>query len=92
MGIRIYTGNRLESLVSELADRIASTKESIFDADIIVVQSKGMERWLKLQLASKIGICGNIKCPFPKNVINDEPSTNPNLDASFTINSHSHAH
>jgi exodeoxyribonuclease V gamma subunit len=35
---------------------------------LIVVQSQGMARWLKLQLAQQLGICSNCECPFPRAV------------------------
>jgi exodeoxyribonuclease V gamma subunit len=34
-------------------------------AETIVVQSKGMERWISLELARRQGICANVAFPFP---------------------------
>ena len=39
---------------------------SVFTPDIVVVQSQGMERWVKLQIAQYNGVSANIECPFPK--------------------------
>ncbi len=67
--ITLYSSNRLEWLAECLAD--AACGSSVFESDTVIVQSKGMERWLKLQLAEKNGICANINCPFPKTFIAD---------------------
>ena len=53
--------------------------------EIIVVQSKGMERWLSMELARHNGICANCKFPFPntflqeitKKVMPDLPERSP---------------
>jgi exodeoxyribonuclease V gamma subunit len=34
--------------------------------EIIVVQSRGMERWITMELARRNGICANVEFPFPK--------------------------
>ena len=39
--------------------------------EIIVVQSKGMERWLAIQLAQRLGICSNFRFPFPNAFVDD---------------------
>ncbi|RLA98445.1 MAG: exodeoxyribonuclease V subunit gamma, partial [Deltaproteobacteria bacterium] len=40
------------------------------DKEIIVVQSRGMERWLSLRLAEIHGICANYEFPFPNSFLN----------------------
>ena len=39
--------------------------------EIVVVQSKGMERWVSLELARLHGICANVRFPFPSRFIAD---------------------
>lgn len=39
--------------------------------EVILVQSRGMARWLSLQIASRLGVLANIYCPFPNSFIND---------------------
>lgn len=61
----LYHGNRLENLAEALAEVLREPLRSPFDRELIVVQSKGMERWIALQLATHWGICGNCEFPFP---------------------------
>jgi len=67
--IYLYSSNRLEWLAEKLAE--STENESVFEAETVIVQSRGMERWVKLQLAATTGICANITCPFPKSFIVD---------------------
>ena len=39
--------------------------------EIVVVQSRGMERWITIQLARIHGICANITFPFPNTILHD---------------------
>lgn len=64
-GIRLYSSNRLEILAEALADRLSAPLPSPFEQEVIVVQSRGMERWVSLQLARHHGICANYRFPFP---------------------------
>ena len=73
--IYLYSSNRLEVLAEKLAEGIGERRKtydndsrplSPFTPDIVVVQSQGMERWVKLQIAEYNGVCANIACPFPK--------------------------
>ena len=62
--LRLFTGNRLELLAKALANILETPPASPFEGEIIVVQSKGMERWLSMQLASHFGVCANCRFPF----------------------------
>lgn len=65
MPFKLFTSNRLEVLSDKLAEVLRRSPTSAFDREIVVVQSQGMERWLSLQLAEKLGICANVHFPFP---------------------------
>lgn len=64
-GIRLYSSNRLEILAEALADMLTTPLSDPLEQEIIVVQSRGMERWLSMQLARHHGICANCRFPFP---------------------------
>ena len=64
-GLYLHTSNRLEILADSLAELISQPLASPFDREIIVVQSRGMERWLRMQLALRHGISANLDFPFP---------------------------
>ncbi len=65
MPLNVFTSNRLEILADELAHILKEPLSDPLAKEIIVVQSKGMERWLSLQLATRHGICANTWFPFP---------------------------
>jgi exodeoxyribonuclease V gamma subunit len=67
--LRVFTSNRLEILADQLGRVLQETLPSPFDPEIIVVQSKGMERWICLQLAERQGVCANCRFPFPNTFV-----------------------
>ncbi len=64
-GLRIFTSNRLETLAGKLADVLRAPLASPLEPECIVVQSKGMERWVSMHLARRHGVCANTRFPFP---------------------------
>lgn len=69
--LRLYTGNRLDLLAKLLAKVLEPPLTSPLAPEIIVVQSKGMERWLSMQLAFHFGVCANCRFPFPNAFVNE---------------------
>jgi exodeoxyribonuclease V gamma subunit len=65
-GLHLFTSNRLETLAAKLAGRLRRPLPSPLQPEIVVVRNKGMERWLKLELARQHGICANCEFPFPE--------------------------
>ena len=84
-GLRLFTSNRLEVLAEKLADLLRPPLPSPLESEIILVQSKGMERWVSMELARYHGICANYRFPFPnrfvygvfREVIPDLPEISP---------------
>jgi len=70
-GFRLYTGNRLEQLVEKLAGLLDRSFHPPLTPEVIVVQSKGMERWLTLKIAEHLGIAMNIRFPFPQTFVEE---------------------
>ncbi|MRR36921.1 exonuclease V subunit gamma, partial [bacterium] len=68
-GIRLFSGNRLEILAQRLAEELSVPLPDPFEKEIIVVQSRGMEHWLSMQLARHQGVCANIDFPFPASMV-----------------------
>jgi exodeoxyribonuclease V gamma subunit len=64
--LKLHTSNRLEALAESLAETIRRPLRSPLQPELVMVQSQGMARWLKLQLAGRHGICANYSFPFPK--------------------------
>jgi len=71
-GLKLYTSNRMEALSAILAELLRD--EPLRDpltAEVVIVQSRGMERWLSLELARRRGICAHIRFPFPIHFVYD---------------------
>ncbi len=64
-GLRLYTSNRMEILADLLSRVLREPLPSPLEQEIIVVQSTGMERWLRMQIALHHGVCANVRFPFP---------------------------
>ncbi|MDP7353901.1 MAG: exodeoxyribonuclease V subunit gamma, partial [Desulfobacterales bacterium] len=82
-GLTIFTGNRLETLAKQLAQIVRAPITSPLSPEILLIQSKGMERWLSMELAKHNGVCANCSFLFPnvflreiyKKIIPDLPET-----------------
>ncbi len=70
-GFKLHISNRMEILLEELAGVVSVPLRSPLESEVIVVQSKGMERWLAQQLSRWFGIWANCIFPFPNRVILD---------------------
>ena len=70
-GLKLYTGNRLEDLARKLVELLSTPLASPLDKEVIVVQSKGMERWVRMELARCHGVCANVRFPFPNAIIQE---------------------
>ncbi len=66
---RLFTGNRVEILAELLSGVLKTPLKSALDKEIIVVQSKGMERWISMELARYHGVCANVSFLFPNDFI-----------------------
>jgi len=64
-GLNIFTSNRLEILAEQLAMIFREPLSSPISTEIIVVQSRGMGRWISMELARQSGVCANCAFPFP---------------------------
>jgi exodeoxyribonuclease V gamma subunit len=71
MPLTICTSNRMENLVEALAGVLRKPLASPFTPETLVVQSKGMQRWLAMELAARLGIWANCDYPFPNKLVWD---------------------
>ena len=80
-GLHLHMSNRLERLADSLSELLSEPLSSPFEKEVIVVQSRGMERWLRMELALRHGISANLDFPFPNafvktiysQIISDQP-------------------
>ena len=69
--LNIFTSNCMETLAEQLAFIVRTPLSSPFSPEIIVVQSRGMERWVAMELARHNGICANCFFPFPNTFLQE---------------------
>jgi exodeoxyribonuclease V gamma subunit len=67
--LHIHTSNHLERLIKAFASVIQQQPLPPLIPETIVVQSKGMERWLSMQLAQHIGVWAQGYFPFPNDLL-----------------------
>ncbi len=68
--LTIYHSNRLEALFEHLASVVVHDPiTDVFQAETILVQSRGMARWLSMALADRHNIAANMCFPFPGSFI-----------------------
>lgn len=67
--MHVHRSNRTEQLVEILCDVVRQPLASPFAKECIVVQGRGMERWLSMQLAQRLGVWANPEFPFPRALI-----------------------
>ncbi|MBN8247920.1 MAG: exodeoxyribonuclease V subunit gamma, partial [Verrucomicrobia bacterium] len=66
-GLQIVSSNRLEALAERLASALAQPRSGDpFGPEWIVTQSRGMARWVQLQLARRLGVCARTEFTFPR--------------------------
>lgn len=70
-GLKLIQSNRLEALSGALAGNLGEPLSSPLAPEIIVVQSRGMQRWLSMELARLHGVCANVRWPFPNAFVLD---------------------
>jgi exodeoxyribonuclease V gamma subunit len=68
-GLYLHLSNRLEQLADALALVLRHPLCDPFRGEALVVQSRGMERWLTQQLADRLGICANLSFLFPQRFV-----------------------
>lgn len=63
--LHIETSNHLPVLLESMADRLAADPLPPLEEELIVIQSRGMSRWVTLELARRHGIAASLQMPFP---------------------------
>lgn len=68
----LHTSNRMEDLAAMLGDVMRQGRgKDPFRPETVLVQSRGIGRWLSLQLADARSVCLNVRFPFPREVIDE---------------------
>jgi exodeoxyribonuclease V gamma subunit len=67
--ITLHQSNKTEILLDCLIEILKTPLSNPLAPETIVVQSKGMERWISLKLAEHMGCCANVRFPFPNAIV-----------------------
>lgn len=71
-GLFIFTSNRMEVLAERLAEVLREQPLAApMAAEVVIVQSRGMERWVSMELARLNGVSANVRFPFPNAFLED---------------------
>lgn len=72
MPLNIYKSNRMEKLLDAAAERLAKPPGgSALAPEIVILQSRGMQRWFSIEMSKRFGIWANVEYPFPNRFIAD---------------------
>src|SRR6186713_2440644 len=69
--MQVHRSHRMERLVDVLAEVVRAPVGDALEPETILIQSKGMERWLSNQLALRLGVFANARFPFPRGFIDE---------------------
>jgi exodeoxyribonuclease V gamma subunit len=67
--VHVHRSNRTERLVDALERLVRKPIGDPFARECIAVQGRGMERWLAMELASRLGVWANPDFPFPRRLV-----------------------
>src|SRR5690554_3102195 len=70
MSLQLNVSNSLFKLVDQLSNNLRKPLLTVFQPQFIVTQTLGMNNWLKIQLAEKLGITANCQFLKPNDIIN----------------------
>ena len=63
--LRVISSNRMENLAEALAENLKGRGDPL-KPQVVVVQSRGMERWVSMELARLNKVAANLNFPFPR--------------------------
>jgi exodeoxyribonuclease V gamma subunit len=69
MALYLKVSNSLENLSQGLSLSLHESQNSVFEPHLIVTQTEGMNNWLKMQIASHLGIAANCRFLKPNELI-----------------------
>ena len=85
---RIHRSERADALVDALVELLAVPAGDPFEAEVVAVPTRGVERWLTHRIAATVGtspggsdgVCANVEFPFPGRLVGDVLATATGVD------------
>ncbi len=69
--ITLHRSNRLDLLDGPLCDLLARPLPDAITPEIVSVQSLAMRAWLEMRIAARLGVCANLRFPFPRDLVGE---------------------
>ncbi len=63
--IRVHASNRMESLAEWLAEDMSEQPAEPLDAERVVVPHRLLDEWLRLELATRLGVAAHLRIELP---------------------------
>jgi exodeoxyribonuclease V gamma subunit len=83
-GFHVYRAARLEALADVLAQRLKAERPlDVFAPWTVAVGSRGMERWLRHEIAARCGISANVDFPFLREALTRVYGADAEADAAW---------
>ncbi|MEL6546423.1 MAG: exodeoxyribonuclease V subunit gamma, partial [Myxococcota bacterium] len=70
-GFFVHRSNSMEALLGALFGVLESSPADPWTPETIVLQGRGMERWLSMSLAKQFGIWSHARYPFPRAFVDE---------------------
>ena len=70
-GFFVHRSNSMEALLGALFGVLESSPADPWTPETVVLQGRGMERWLSMSLAQQFGIWSNARYPFPRAFVDE---------------------
>lgn len=69
MAVKLYFSNKLDALIAQMSADLAGLKTGVFNKELIVTQTDGMQHWVSMQLAKENNIFANFEFKKPNDII-----------------------
>ena len=85
--LHVHRAERADGLVAALRDLLADPPPDPFQAEVVAVPTRGMERWLTQRMSDRLGarpgradgVCANVAFPSPRALVGDAIATASNV-------------
>ncbi len=90
MPLTLVSSTSPSALAARLAGDLSSHPLDPFTTDVCIVQSRGIERWIKNELATRLGCAANIVFPFASPFFHDLAAPGPKANPADATTPYRH--
>jgi exodeoxyribonuclease V gamma subunit len=78
--LRVHRAERADALVEALGALLRDPLPDPLAGEVVVVPTRGMERWLAQRLSLVLGVCANVAFPPPRRLVGDVVAAASGID------------